>query len=279
MAWCPQCKNEYRDGMKICADCGCELVETKQYDDLIALSRGDEDKLNFLKKYLEYNKLEGVTVKFDEEAAEYKLYVREKDKGPATAMAKVFYQQEAETQAASNEEDKEAEENSTASVSMIYHDSSEKAEENRSSAWMLLMIGGIGLVIMLLGIFGVLPLRLGNPYLFYGVMSAVFILFLVMGVVSMKNAKLFAKEAESENTLRDAMTKWYRENLTAEEIDSTIITEDESPDEVGEEILYFRRIQQIKDMLNHQFMNLDQVFLEHFIDDEVYEYVFAHEDR
>ena len=25
MAWCPKCKAEYVDGIKVCADCGCEL--------------------------------------------------------------------------------------------------------------------------------------------------------------------------------------------------------------------------------------------------------------
>ena len=25
--WCPKCKNEYREGITVCADCGCELVE------------------------------------------------------------------------------------------------------------------------------------------------------------------------------------------------------------------------------------------------------------
>lgn len=25
--WCPKCKYEYREGIKVCADCGCELVE------------------------------------------------------------------------------------------------------------------------------------------------------------------------------------------------------------------------------------------------------------
>lgn len=28
MAWCPKCKNEYVEGITICADCGSELVET-----------------------------------------------------------------------------------------------------------------------------------------------------------------------------------------------------------------------------------------------------------
>ena len=26
MPWCPKCKTEYRDGFRVCADCGSELV-------------------------------------------------------------------------------------------------------------------------------------------------------------------------------------------------------------------------------------------------------------
>ena len=29
MPWCPECKIEYRDGFKVCSDCGSELVEEK----------------------------------------------------------------------------------------------------------------------------------------------------------------------------------------------------------------------------------------------------------
>uniref|UniRef100_UPI004057564A hypothetical protein n=1 Tax=Acetatifactor sp. TaxID=1872090 RepID=UPI004057564A len=311
MAWCPQCKNEYREGVKVCADCGCELIEEEQYGDLVPLTLGDEDKLNHLKKYLEYNKLKGVTVKKEEDGV-FMLYVREKDKGPASAMGRVFLQQEylreqeelqkeAFEQEKSEQEAFEVEEaldkefhrshdvaglpfgyagqsNSSAKkeeaseIPVMYQNSSERAEENRSSAWTLMIVGGIGLVAMLLCLFGVIPLRLGNPYMFYGVMCAVFILFIVMGVVSMKNAKIFAKKAESENTLRDAMTKWYQESLNAEKVDDGLAGEEE---EIPNEILYFKRVQKIKDMFNHQFMNLDQVFLEHFIDEEVYDYIFS----
>ena len=28
MAWCPQCRSEYRDGFAVCADCGTDLVES-----------------------------------------------------------------------------------------------------------------------------------------------------------------------------------------------------------------------------------------------------------
>ena len=27
MSWCPVCKYEYKDGIKLCADCGAELVD------------------------------------------------------------------------------------------------------------------------------------------------------------------------------------------------------------------------------------------------------------
>ena len=66
------------------------------------------------------------------------------------------------------------------------------------------------------------------------------------------------------------MLKWCCENLTIDNIDSQI----ENADELSEEILYFKRYEVIKKMMNRQFMNLDQGFLEKLIDDEVYDMVF-----
>ncbi len=272
MAWCPKCKNEYRDGVTVCADCGCELIAEEQFDDLVPFIFGEEDQMNSLKKYLEYNHLQGVTVKFSEEENVFELLVRENDRRQATTMARVFLQQQALEKEAG--EDTPADGANVSSRPTVYLNSTERAEENRSSAWMLLLVGTMGLVIMILGMLNVIPLRLGNPYMFYGVMCAVFVLFIIMGVVSMKNAKIFAKKAESENTLRDTMTKWYQENLNASAIDADIgMSED-----IADEILYFRRVQLIKEKLNHQFINLDQDFLEHYIDEEVYDFIFSGEE-
>lgn len=284
MAWCPKCKNEYRDGVTVCADCGCELVTEEQYDDLVPLVFGDEEQMNSLKKYLEFNKLKGVMLRFSEEDGVYELLVRNQDKGSAGAMMKVFFQQEAMAREAEDSDKSDfrvseeiskpvAEEEGKDVRPTVYFNNTERAEENRSSAWMLLIMGAVGLVAMILGMLDVIPLRLGNSYMFYGVMCTVFFLFLIMGVVSMKNAKLFAKKAESENTLRDAMTKWYQENLNADSINAELdITED-----VTDEVVYFKRVQILKDKFNCQFMNLDQAFLEHYIDDEVYDAVFSDE--
>lgn len=283
MAWCPKCKNEYREGITVCADCGCDLIVGQQYDDLTPLTFGEKEIMESLKKYLEYNDLKGVTVSQSEEGDDYELYVRKDEKSTAVTLAGVFLQQEAlrrvEEMQMQEEEDEEGTagpagifmgQKSSASMTATYRKSAEQAEENRSSAWILLIVGVLGLAAMILGIVGVIPFRMGNAYLFYGVMTFMFVLFIVSGIVSMKNAKIFDKKAESENTLRDEMLKWCKENLSAEAVDAELEQEEELP----EEMLYFKRVQYIKDRLNHQFMNLEQEFLDSLIDEVIYDSIF-----
>ena len=31
MPWCPKCKNEYREGFSVCADCGSVLVDEETF--------------------------------------------------------------------------------------------------------------------------------------------------------------------------------------------------------------------------------------------------------
>lgn len=165
----------------------------------------------------------------------------------------------------------------------LYRDNAERASENRSSAWVLMAVGGLGIVVLIMGITGMIPLHFSNAYLFYGVMAAVFILFLVAGIVSMKNALIFEKSAESENSVKKALLDWCRQNLRKEEVDRQIgiggnaSAEEGSAEMESEEILYFRRFEAIKARLNHQFLNLDQGFLEKLIDDTVYEMVYGDE--
>ena len=156
---------------------------------------------------------------------------------------------------------------------MPYQDSSQRADDNRSSGWMLLILGLLGLTMVVLGITGVIHLRLSNPYLFYGVMGAIFLLFLVAGAISIKNASLFARKAESENSLRSTMLDWCREALHAEEIDDEV-----NVPGISEEVLYFSRTAYIKERLNQQFVNLGQDFLDQFVDDYVYELVFEQKE-
>lgn len=286
MPWCPKCKSEYREGFTVCADCGCELVE-EQMDERVSLTFGDEDQMKVLEAFLKSNQIQGVELKRDESDGLCELLVDSKSKQKAVSVMQVFMVQEsrrAEEKRRSVEgqaDDGEAEEQLRETVaarkafgsSSLYQDSSQRADENRSSAWVLLIVGVLGLAVVVLGILGILPLRLGNPYLFYGVMGAVFVLFVVAGVVSMKNAKIFAGKAESENSLRSTMLDWCRQNFDGQAIDREIGISDDS-----EEVRYFNRTAYLREKLNHQFVNLDQDFLEQFIDDQVYGMVFEEKD-
>lgn len=208
MPWCPKCKNEYRKGITVCADCGVPLVEEEANEEVLMDSDAAE-------------RMEAIT-------------------GSRTLRN-----------------------------GSLYQDSSQKADDNRSSGWMLMIIGTLGLVVAVLGITGVLPLQLSNPYLFYGVFIAIFLLFFVAGALSIKSATFFAKKAESENSLRSTMLDWCKETFRAEEIDAQVGAEG-----TPEEVVYFSRTAYIKERLNHQFVNLDQSFLDQFVDDYVYEMIF-----
>ena len=241
MPWCPKCRSEYREGFSICADCGSELVDDGQYASLAAGKSA----------------VDGTACEGGSEAK----FEAVEDKGDAAGLAE--NQPERDTVSERNY--------GLSQYGSLYRDNSERANENRSSAWILLSIGGLGIIVLSLGITGVIPLHFSNAYVFYGVMAAVFILFLVAGIVSMKNALRFEKSAESENSLKSTLLEWCRQNLRGEELELQIKTDENEQDE----ILYFKRFEVIKARMNHQFMNLDQGFLEKLIDDTVYEMVFG----
>lgn len=253
----------------MCADCGTELVSEPLEGQMVSLTFGDKEQMTALKSFLEYNELEGVDLKYEESEDVYEIRVQDKDKRQADAIMRIFLLKEAEAAANAADEEEMNSQKSTTGSGANYQSSASKAEDNRSSAWTLLIVGSVGLVAIVLLAFDVISLNIGNPYMFYGVLSALFILFLVMGAMSMRNAKIFEKKAESENSLRDTMEKWCRENLNAEEIDSELYMQD-----AAEEVLYFKRYDKIKEKLNRQFMNLDQDFLDQFIDETVYDMIY-----
>ncbi len=297
MLICPKCRNEYRDGITVCADCGCQLVSEKEIVERVPLLFGDEEGMRQLKEYLEYNGLEDMEIVYDEKEVVHELLINEKDKQRAVKLAAVFMQQEQVRQAEEavrmqeeqarreaempqpqwfgmgTEEHKEEVVRHAQPVrrsSRGYQNKSEQAAENKSSAWTLLIVGSVGLVGLALLLTGVLPLQLrgANRYMIGGIMGVLFVIFIVMGFVSLKNSKLYAKEADSEDSLKSTMEKWCRENLDGAKIDASLQLSTMSETE-----WYFHRTALLKAVLNRQFVNLDQEFLDHFVDD-MYDTIF-----
>ena len=45
MPWCPKCRNEYREGIAVCAECGVELVDSLEECGKQAFIFGEKDLL------------------------------------------------------------------------------------------------------------------------------------------------------------------------------------------------------------------------------------------
>lgn len=308
MPWCPKCRNEYRDGITICAECKIELVERLEDIPKQAFIFGEKDKMERLQGFLAYEKIE-TELQFDETENTYQLCAAAEDMKAAVKATQVFLQQElsqeteeeeahtqteknnSETIAATEDaetaqtettisENKPAKGNTTAENDErknyhAYQDSATKAEDNRSSAYTLLVVGGIGFVLDVLVFLGVLPVYQNagmTKYLVCGVMGAMFILFIVFGFVSMRTSRILLVKAKTENSLLSEMTKWCETNLSKEKIDEGLF----EGEELLEEQKYFKRAEKMKALISDKFLNLDEAFLEHFID-EYYQRIFESE--
>ena len=78
-------------------------------------------------------------------------------------------------------------------------------------------------------------------------------------------------KAKSEDSLLSELTKWCENNLSTEMIDDGLYGAD-----TGEEQKYFMRTDRMRTIISDKFMNLDEAFLEHFVD-EYYQRLFEDE--
>ena len=92
MPWCPKCKNEYREGITVCADCGTPLV-----DDIVeeivkkeVFSTPVEELAERFKAFLEYSNIHSGSYEYIEEKESFVFYVGEKDLKQAKKLFKGF---------------------------------------------------------------------------------------------------------------------------------------------------------------------------------------------
>ena len=203
MPFCPKCKYEFVDGIKKCNECGCDLVDN--LDDIT--NESDEeimDNENIINAELENANL-GETYESLED-------------GNVSV-------------------DKEDEESRFMSSAKTYQKLSDKYEDVKSSAYTLILVGGVGLFVMILQWINVIkfPISSQTKWLFNSVLGGMFIIFLAAGIVSFMHA-------------------------TKEIIDKEV------PQDDHVEILFFNRAEVIKNILMHEFEDADEALIDELIE-------------
>ena len=271
MKICPKCKNEYREGITHCADCGCELVSEgaeKEAQKLIVEAPYPVARKAL--EYLEYCKFKTITMEDPDEKGIVALYCDEKEYKDAVKQVSVLIHEEqkkaleeqlANMESADLDKMQEAEE-LLAPPSNVYQNYETKAEENKSSAISFLIIGAVGSVVVALSWFGLLPFYIGGKgnWFSHGVMFVFFVIFFIVGIISAKNVGkykvLAGKEADAQNELESYLVEQFTlEVLSAIEADT-------------EEEAYFKRMTYMREKVTEAFPaeTENAVFVESLLD-------------
>jgi hypothetical protein len=152
-------------------------------------------------------------------------------------------------------------------IIMGYRSNEDMAEDNHSSAVVLISVGTLGLIAdIYMLIKNPLAMPMFNKYMTTGIMGSLFVLFIVMGALAMRNYKRFNEAAVKESTLADKIHEWCVDNLTADTICDAIEAEDPDDDMSGDGVIFYKRTAYMKERITSKFLNLDEDMLDRFIE-------------
>lgn len=286
MPWCPVCKNEYREGYTHCNDCDVDLVDSLE-EGPRALIAGTEYDMNRMAELLQAKDVE-CFVRPGQRKDEFELYVTEEHAERATAYLQSYVQammqqQEKERRAAMGmdvdaEDDADTEtpeEQQAPERAALYEDKNNKAEDAKSSAVALLLVGGLGLVFIVLLMLDYLPIHLFGlgKYLVSGIMAAMFLVFIAMGFSSIKTYKKYLGIAEEEQKNIEQIMELLAQHMSKEAIDTKLAGE---PEEMPQ--IYYSRLAVIKEFLEAHYGGLEPALLEKLADDW-YEELYGKDDE
>lgn len=269
MPWCPKCKNEYKEGYTVCADCGSALVDSLE-EGPVSLYFGEKEELENMCRFMEANGICDTKIEYDEKEEIYELFVDRKDAKEAGKQLRVYLSKVAKKEEEEDNSDFEEEAAKEEEYRTPYQEADKKAEEYRSGANTLLIVGILGIVALVLLNMGIIPISLTgfSKVLVTGVMGVMFLLFVVLGITSRRSYQKLQKQAGTEKDMKENIRTYLKDNIDKEQFDSEFME-----DEPSMEILYFRRIEKMKKMILSQYPDLEGSFMDYIID-EIYPEIF-----
>lgn len=270
MAWCPKCKMEYRDDIKICADCGSELLENEQ--EIIELEPFMETTEEDAEKFVKFLKYSGLTADFILNEGQELLYTVRIQKKDIKEVKKLYCayliaeneekEKKEQQENLSDDEDvniNEHEESQNLKKSTTYVKKKVQYEDLKSSATTFLFFGVIGLIFAILNSTGVI--KFINNIVGEIVLFVLFILFIFIGITTNIKAKKVSGQISSEEALTEKINEWLKLNVTSEFI---AVSKDHS---LSEEINFINLMEKIKKYVVKEFGEINDSYLDQIVEE------------
>lgn len=255
MPWCPKCKTEYIPGTQKCIKCDINLVE--QLDNNIKMepfaTSKKEESASKLAQYLDYSGMD-VECNYFKISESWVIYINENSFEEAMKYYKLFKKENKV-----NDIFLYQNEISNKSISNAYVKKTDKYEDLHSTAYLFTIFGSLMLIFAILNIIGILNI-INNTFSSI-IMLLIGIVFIYIGINSFINSKKVLSEIDIEKSKTEKYSKWLKENVKKEFIDA--INNPLLPDEVN----YFNKTDKIKHLLINQFGEIDDAFLDNFVDE------------
>lgn len=268
MAWCPLCKKEYDDALTQCDDCNVLLLKGIETDYDTLLSDKSEETILNAYTYLVENGFEAVQYYSDNDGISHLLINNSDYEDAYNAISMLLGEELLKIE--DNDITIEDAPKEHSEKAKPYIKPSDKLAELNSSAASLLFVGILGIIFLLMEYFNVFNLNLTSTAhtIFYIVMSSLFIIFIITGIISFVNAvklKPVAIETEKKtNDILDFTTKNYNKENAEKSIELFISQRNITPDDL---FFFYQRVSIIKELITNNFEITDESYLDYLIDE------------
>ncbi len=270
--WCPNCQNEYREGITICPECNIALLEelnpkeTVEYTPIASVK--DEELKNKICNYLDHvnidNKWEEVIIPAEDEDGEptegYMISVPFDMGKEALQVVSTIVKVEAEAKMSDILSENEAlEEVKKLNTQKGFIKASERKENYFSSGLLLL---GLGIIITAFDILNFVGVILIFDSVFsYIMLGVIGIVGILLGISSILKSKKLTGEIQSEEDKENEIKNFIRNAVTKE------MLEELNDGETTEELLYLKQTDLVKETLLKQYPDLNDEYADILTDD------------